>query len=69
MRPDTTVEALGKLKPAFKKDGGTVTAGNAPGVNDGGSALVVTSPESALRLGVEPLAALSRMPSRASSRS
>jgi acetyl-CoA C-acetyltransferase len=56
VRPDTTVEGLGKLKPAFKKDGGTVTAGNAPGVNDGGSALVVTSSEKASELGVEPLA-------------
>jgi acetyl-CoA C-acetyltransferase len=55
VRPDTTVESLGKLKPAFKKDGGTVTAGNAPGVNDGASALVVTSNENAESLGVEPL--------------
>lgn len=55
VRPDTTVEALGKLKPAFKKDGGTVTAGNAPGVNDGASALVVTSAEKAASLGKEPL--------------
>ena len=55
VRPDTTVESLGKLKPAFKRDGGTVTAGNAPGVNDGASALVVTSTEKASELGVEPL--------------
>ena len=55
VRPDTTVEGLAKLKPAFKKDGGTVTAGNAPGVNDGASALVVTSEENASSLGVEPL--------------
>ncbi len=55
VRPDTTVETLGKLKPAFKKDGGTVTAGNAPGVNDGASALVVTSSEKAADLGIEPL--------------
>ncbi|MFL6208950.1 MAG: acetyl-CoA C-acetyltransferase [Pyrinomonadaceae bacterium] len=55
VRADTTVEALGKLKPAFK-EGGTVTAGNAPGVNDGASALVVTSLERARALGVEPLA-------------
>ncbi|MFN0140500.1 MAG: acetyl-CoA C-acetyltransferase [Pyrinomonadaceae bacterium] len=55
VRPDTTVESLSKLKPAFKKDGGTVTAGNAPGVNDGASALVVTSAEKAKELGVEPL--------------
>lgn len=55
VRPDTTVEALGKLRPAFKKDGGTVTAGNAPGVNDGASALVLTSAENAASLGIEPL--------------
>ena len=53
VREDTSLEALTKLKPAFKKDG-TVTAGNAPGVNDGASALVVTSLERARILGVEP---------------
>jgi acetyl-CoA C-acetyltransferase len=56
VRADTTAETLGKLKPAFKKDGGTVTAGNAPGVNDGASALVITSAEKAAELGLEPLA-------------
>ncbi|MGI8467503.1 MAG: acetyl-CoA C-acetyltransferase [Pyrinomonadaceae bacterium] len=56
VRADTTIETLGKLKPAFKKDGGTVTAGNAPGVNDGASALVITSAEKAKELGIEPLA-------------
>ena len=55
VREDTSLEALGKLKPAFKKDG-TVTAGNAPGVNDGASALVVTSLERARSLGIEPMA-------------
>jgi acetyl-CoA C-acetyltransferase len=55
VRPDTSIEALAKLKPAFKKDGGTVTAGNAPGVNDGASAVVVTSMERAKSLGSEPL--------------
>lgn len=55
VRSDTTVESLGKLKPAFKKDGGTVTAGNAPGVNDGASALVVTSRGNAESMGIEPL--------------
>ena len=55
VREDTSLEALGRLKPAFKTDG-TVTAGNAPGVNDGASALVVTSLERARELGVEPLA-------------
>jgi acetyl-CoA C-acetyltransferase len=56
VREDTSLEALGKLKPAFKKDGGTVTAGNAPGVNDGASAVVITSRERAKSLGVEPMA-------------
>jgi acetyl-CoA C-acetyltransferase len=55
IRPDTTAEALGALKPAFKKDG-TVTAGNAPGVNDGASALVVMAAERARSLGLTPLA-------------
>lgn len=55
VRPETTVESLGKLRPAFKKDGGTVTAGNAPGVNDGASALVITSAENAASRGIEPL--------------
>jgi acetyl-CoA C-acetyltransferase len=55
VREDTTPEVLGKLKPAFKKEG-TVTAGNAPGVNDGASAVVVTSMRRAQDLGVEPMA-------------
>jgi acetyl-CoA C-acetyltransferase len=55
VREDTSVEALAKLRPAFK-EGGSVTAGNAPGVNDGASALVVTSLERARSLGVEPMA-------------
>jgi len=54
-RRDTTLEALARLKPAFKKDG-TVTAGNAPGVNDGASALVVASREAARELGLTPRA-------------
>ncbi len=56
IRDDTTVDGLGKLRPAFKKDGGTVTAGNAPSVNDGASAVVVTSAEKAKEFGIEPLA-------------
>ena len=56
VREDTSLDALAKLKPAFKKEGGTVTAGNAPGVNDGASALVVTSLERARSLNVEPMA-------------
>jgi len=55
-REDTSMEALGKLKPAFKKDGGTVTAGNAPGTNDGAAAVVVTSEKTAARLGKTPMA-------------
>jgi acetyl-CoA C-acetyltransferase len=54
-RRETTVEALAKLRPAFKKDG-TVTAGNAPGVNDGASAVVVTSEAYAKKLGLKPRA-------------
>jgi len=55
VREDTSLEALAKLRPAFR-EGGTVTAGNAPGVNDGASALVVTSAAKAAELGIEPLA-------------
>ncbi|HEY3044489.1 MAG TPA: acetyl-CoA C-acetyltransferase [Vicinamibacterales bacterium] len=55
IRADTTAAALGKLKPAFK-EGGSVTAGNAPGVNDGASALVVMAEERAKTLGLPPLA-------------
>jgi acetyl-CoA C-acetyltransferase len=54
-RRDTTIEALRALKPAFRKDG-TVTAGNAPGVNDGAAAVVVTSKAAAKRLGLTPRA-------------
>lgn len=55
-RRDTTVETLAKLKPAFRKDKGTVTAGNAPGLNDGASALVVTSLAFARAHGLTPMA-------------
>lgn len=55
-RRDTTAETLAKLKPAFRKDGGTVTAGNAPGLNDGASALVVASLAFAKAHGLTPLA-------------
>ncbi|WP_371373537.1 acetyl-CoA C-acetyltransferase [Sporomusa aerivorans] len=54
-RAGTTLEALGKLKPAFKKDG-TVTAGNASGINDGAAALVIMSGDKAKELGIKPLA-------------
>jgi acetyl-CoA C-acetyltransferase len=55
IRPDTTVDALGKLKPAFKSSG-SVTAGNAPGVNDGASAVVVMAADRAKGLGLCPMA-------------
>jgi acetyl-CoA C-acetyltransferase len=54
-RADSSLAALAKLRPAFKKDG-TVTAGNAPGTNDGAAAVMVTSEENAARLRIEPLA-------------
>jgi acetyl-CoA C-acetyltransferase len=54
-RADTSLESLGKLKPAFKKDG-TVTAGNASGLNDAGSCLIMMAAEKAKELGITPLA-------------
>jgi acetyl-CoA C-acetyltransferase len=54
-REDSTLEALAKLKPAFKKDG-TVTAGNAPGTNDGAAALIVTSERRGAQFGSQPMA-------------
>ncbi len=56
VRPDTTAEALARLRPAFRKEGGTVTAGNAPGVNDGAAATVVMAEERAAALGLSPMA-------------
>jgi acetyl-CoA C-acetyltransferase len=57
VRPDTSYETLSKLKPVFDRDG-TTTAGNAPGVNDGASCVVVCSEEFARRRGLEPLATI-----------
>jgi acetyl-CoA C-acetyltransferase len=57
-KPDTTLESLAKLKPAFKKDGGTVTAGNASGLNDGAAACVLMEAGAASRAGLAPLARL-----------
>ncbi len=54
-RPDTSMEALARLRPAFK-EGGTVTAGNASGINDGAAALLLTSEEKARELGLTPMA-------------
>jgi len=55
-RPGTTAETLAKLRPAFKKDGGRVTAGNASSINDGAAAVVVMSEEKAKELGIKPMA-------------
>ncbi len=59
-KADTTLEKLAKMKPAFKKDG-TVTAGNASGINDGASALVLMSLDKANELGIKPLAKIVNM--------
>ena len=58
IREGVTAEGISKLKPAFKRDGGSVTAANASGLNDGSSALVVMSEEKAKELGVTPLATI-----------
>ncbi|TBO32816.1 acetyl-CoA C-acyltransferase [Aquabacterium lacunae] len=58
VKADTTTEALGKMKPAFKKEEGTVTAGNASTLNDGAAAVVMASAEKAKALGLKPLARL-----------
>jgi acetyl-CoA C-acetyltransferase len=58
IREDASVETLGALKPAFKPQGGTVTAGNAPGVNDAAAALVVMSAARAKELGCKPMATI-----------
>jgi 3-oxoadipyl-CoA thiolase len=55
-RRDTTMESLSRLNPAFRKDGGTVTAGNSSGLNDGAAALLLMSDSKAKALGVKPLA-------------
>jgi 3-oxoadipyl-CoA thiolase len=55
-RRDTTLEALARLRPAFRKEGGTVTAGNSSGLNDGAAAVLLMSAEKARELGLKPLA-------------
>jgi 3-oxoadipyl-CoA thiolase len=55
-RADTSAEALARLKPAFKRDGGSVTAGNSSGINDGASAVLLVEGERARELGLKPLA-------------
>jgi 3-oxoadipyl-CoA thiolase len=57
-RRDTTMESLARLKPAFRREGGTVTAGNSSGLNDGAAALLLMSAEKARELGLKPLARL-----------
>jgi len=56
IRPDTTLEILAKLKPAFRADGGSVTAGNSSGLNDGAAALLIASDAGLRELNAEPLA-------------
>ncbi len=58
VKADTTVEALAKMKPAFKKEGGTVTAGNASGINDGAAAVVLATGDAVRGHGLKPLARL-----------
>ncbi|MCA8970477.1 MAG: acetyl-CoA C-acyltransferase, partial [Planctomycetes bacterium] len=55
-RADTTADSLAKLRPAFKRDGGTVTAGNASSINDGAAALLVASGDFVAEQGLQPLA-------------
>tara|TARA_Y100000588_G_scaffold376457_1_gene454264 strand:- start:329 stop:1513 length:1185 start_codon:yes stop_codon:yes gene_type:complete len=56
VRPETSIESLARLRPAFRTEGGSVTAGNAPGVNDGAAAVVLMSTEKANELGLTPMA-------------
>ncbi len=58
VKADTTLETLAKMKPVFKKDGGTVTAGNASGINDGAAAVVLATAEAVKRHGLMPMARL-----------
>ena len=57
-KAETSVETLGKLKPAFRRDGGSVTAGNASGINDGAAACVLMEADAAMRAGLSPMARL-----------
>ncbi len=56
VKPTTSLEGLAKLRPAFRKEGGTVTAGNASGLNDGAAATIIASEEAVKRYGLKPLA-------------
>jgi acetyl-CoA C-acetyltransferase len=57
-KPDTTMETLGKMKAVFKKEGGSVTAGNASGINDGAAFFVLADAETAKKAGHKPIARL-----------
>jgi acetyl-CoA C-acetyltransferase len=57
-RPETTLESLAKLRPAFKKENGTVTAGNASGINNGAAAVILMTAEKAKALGLQPLVSI-----------
>jgi acetyl-CoA C-acetyltransferase len=57
-KPDTTMETLGKMKAVFKKEGGTVTAGNASGINDGAAFFVLAASDAATKAGQKPIARL-----------
>lgn len=61
VKPTTTLEILGKLRPAFKKEGGSVTAGNASGLNDGAGALLIASEEGAKKNNLKPMARIVSM--------
>ncbi|MDR6517200.1 3-oxoadipyl-CoA thiolase [Chryseobacterium camelliae] len=56
IKPTSTMEGLAKLRPAFRKEGGTVTAGNASGMNDGAAALILASEEAVQKYGLQPIA-------------
>lgn len=56
IKPTSSMEGLGKLRPAFRKEGGTVTAGNASGMNDGAAALILASEEAVKKYGLHPMA-------------
>ncbi|GEN75184.1 3-oxoadipyl-CoA thiolase [Chryseobacterium hagamense] len=56
IKPASTMEGLAKLRPAFRKEGGTVTAGNASGMNDGAAALILASEEAVQKYGLQPIA-------------
>ena len=69
MRPDTTVETLAGLKPAFKPEGGKITAGNSSQITDGASAVLIMSEEKAAALGLTPERGSTPLPWPASTRS